>query len=98
MAKSFVLTNWNLIWISVSITFIWPGYEICNTKSCMQILRCGSLRIIKYDENHVTEENACNDVAQFKKNLKDKLNRSLQILGVTVSSINLTYEERDGRQ
>lgn len=34
----------------------------------------GSLRIIKYDENHVTEENACNDVAQFKKNLKDKLN------------------------
>ena len=54
----------------------------------------GSLRTIKYDENHVTEENACNDVAQFKKNL----NRSLQILGVTVSSINLTYEERDGRQ
>lgn len=40
----------------------------------------GSLRIIKYDENHVTEENACNDVAQFKKNLKDKLNQSLQIL------------------
>lgn len=54
----------------------------------------GSLRIIKYDENHVTEENACNDVAQFKKNL----NQSLQILGVTVSSINLTYEERDSRQ
>lgn len=53
----------------------------------------GSLRIIKYDENHVTEENACNDVAQFKKNL----NQSLQILGVTVSSINLTYEERDDR-
>lgn len=53
---------------------------------------------MKYDENHVTEENACNDVAQFKKNLKDKLNQSLQILGVTVSSINLTYEERDGRQ
>lgn len=56
----------------------------------------GSLRTIKYDENHVTEES--NDIAQFKKNLKDKLNRSLQILGVTVSSINLTYEERDGRQ
>lgn len=58
----------------------------------------GSLRTIKYDESHVTEENACNDIAQFKKNLKDKLNQSLQILGVTVSSINLTYEERDGRQ
>lgn len=58
----------------------------------------GSTRTIKYNENHVTEENTCNDVAQFKKNLKDKLNRSLQILGVTVSSINLTYEERGGRQ
>lgn len=57
-----------------------------------------SLRTIKYDENHVTEENACNDVAQFKKNFKDKLNQPLQILGVAVSSINLTYEERDGRQ
>lgn len=57
-----------------------------------------SLRTIKYDENHVTEENACNDIAQFNKNLKDKLNQPLQILGVTVSSINLTYEERDGRQ
>ena len=58
----------------------------------------GSLRTIKYGENHVTEENACNDIAQFKKNLKDKLNQPLQILGVTVSSINLTYEEKDGRQ
>lgn len=58
----------------------------------------GSLRTIKYDENYVTEENACDDIAQFKKNLKDKLNQPLQILGVTVSSINLTYEERNGRQ
>ena len=58
----------------------------------------GSLRTIKYGENHVTEENACNNIAQFKKNLKDKLNQPLQILGVTVSSINLTYEEKDGRQ
>ena len=58
----------------------------------------GSLRTIKYDENHVTEENACDDIAQFKKNLKDKLNRPSRIPGVTVSSINLTYEERDGGQ
>lgn len=58
----------------------------------------GSRANIVYDENHVTEENACNDIAQFKKNLKDKLNQPLQILGVTVSSINLTYEERDSRQ
>ena len=40
----------------------------------------GSLRTIKYDENHVTEENACNDIAQFKKNLKDKLNQPLHTL------------------
>lgn len=58
----------------------------------------GSSRIIKYDGSHATEENACNDAAQFKKSLKDKLNQSLQILGAAVSSINLTYEERDGRQ
>lgn len=58
----------------------------------------GSRANIVYDEDNVTEENSCNDVAQFKKNLKDKLSQSLQILGVTVSSINLTYEERDGRQ
>ena len=64
--------------------------------SCM--FSNGSRANIVYDEDNVTEENSCNDVAQFKKNLKDKLNQSLQILGVTVSSINLTYEERDGRQ
>lgn len=27
----------------------------------------GSLRIIKYDENHVTEENDCNDVAPIQE-------------------------------
>lgn len=58
----------------------------------------GSLRTINYDENHVTEENACNDVNEFRARLKNELNTSLQILGVTVSSIDLTYEERDDRQ
>lgn len=58
----------------------------------------GSRANIVYDENKVTEENACNDIGVFRKKLKDKLNQSLQILGVTVNSINLTYEERDGRQ
>lgn len=30
----------------------------------------GSLRTIKYDENHVTEENACNGVNEFRARLK----------------------------
>lgn len=58
----------------------------------------GSRANIVYDEDNVTEENSCNDIEVFRSMLRDKLNRSSQILGVTVSSINLTYEERDGRQ
>lgn len=58
----------------------------------------GSLRTIKYDENHITEENACNGVNEFRARLKNELNTSLQILGITVVSITLTYEERDSRQ
>lgn len=34
----------------------------------------------------------------FRARLKNELNTSLQILGITVVSIALTYEERDGRQ
>lgn len=30
----------------------------------------GSSKILKYDENNVSEENACNDIQQFKKQLK----------------------------
>jgi len=58
----------------------------------------GSKRTIKYDESNVTEKNACNDINAFKANLKNKLNTSLQILGITVTNIALVYEERDGRQ
>ena len=58
----------------------------------------GSLRTIKYDENHVTEENACNSINEFRARLKNELNTSLQILGITVVSIALIYEKRDGRQ
>lgn len=64
--------------------------------SCM--FSNGSRANIVYDEDNVTEENSCNDIEVFRSMLRDKLNRSSQILGVTVSSINLTYEERDGRQ
>lgn len=58
----------------------------------------GSTRTIKYNENVVTEKNACNDVNEFRARLKNELNTSLQILGITAVNIALTYEERDGRQ
>lgn len=58
----------------------------------------GSRANIVYDENKVIEENACNDIEVFRKKLKENLNAKMAIIGVTVSSINLTYEERDGRQ
>lgn len=57
-----------------------------------------STRTIRYNENIVTEKNACNDVNEFRARLKNELNTSLQILGITVVSITLTYEERDDRQ
>ena len=56
----------------------------------------GSSKILRYDENNVSEENACNDIQQFKKQLKNKLNSSE--LGITISQISLVYAERDGRQ
>ena len=58
----------------------------------------GSTRTIRYNENIVTEKNACNNVNEFRARLKNELNTSLQILGITAVSITLTYEERDGRQ
>lgn len=58
----------------------------------------GSRANIVYDEDNVTEENSCNDIEVFRNMLRDKLNSNMDIIGVTVSSINLTYEERDGRQ
>lgn len=58
----------------------------------------GSSRVIRYDENRVTEENACNNIEVFRASLKNMLNKSLSILGITVINITLTYEERDGRQ
>lgn len=56
-----------------------------------------SSKILRYDENNVSEENACSDIQQFKKQLKNKLNSSSE-LGITVSQISLVYAERDGRQ
>lgn len=64
--------------------------------SCM--FSNGSRANIVYDEDNVTEENSCNDIEVFKSMLRDKLNSNMDIIGVYVTQIHLTYEERDGRQ
>lgn len=58
----------------------------------------GSKANIVYNENKITEENACSDIEVFRKKLKENLNAKTAIIGITASSINLTYEERDSRQ
>lgn len=58
----------------------------------------GSKANIVYNENKITEENACSDIEVFRKKLKENLNAKMAIIGITASSINLTYEERDSRQ
>lgn len=58
----------------------------------------GSRANIVYDEDNVTEENSCNDIEVFRSMLRDKLNSNMDIIGVYVTQIHLTYEERDGRQ
>lgn len=64
--------------------------------SCM--FSNGSRANIAYDEDNVTEENSCNDIEVFRSMLRDKLNSNMDIIGVYVTQIHLTYEERDGRQ
>lgn len=58
----------------------------------------GSRANIVYDEDNVTEENSCNDIEVFRSMLRDKLNSNMDIIGVYVTQMHLTYEERDGRQ
>ena len=58
----------------------------------------GSRANIVYDEDNVTEENSCNDIEVFRSMLRDKLNSNMDIIGIYVTQIYLTYEERDGRQ
>lgn len=64
--------------------------------SCM--FSNGSRANIVYDEDNVTEENSCNDIEVFRSMLRDKLNSNMDIIGVYVTQIHLTYEERDSRQ
>ena len=57
----------------------------------------GSMRVIKYNENNANEENSCGNIEAFRTSLKNMLNKSLGIIGISVVSIMLTYEERSGR-
>lgn len=58
------------------------------------VFKNGSKSVINYDENNVTETNACNDIQVFKQNLK----RTLELYGLNVDYISLVYAERDGRK
>lgn len=58
----------------------------------------GSRANIVYDEDNVTEENSYNDIEVFRSMLRDKLNSNMDIIGVYVTQIHLTYAERDDRQ
>lgn len=64
--------------------------------SCM--FSNGSRANIVYDEDNITEENSCNDIEVFRSMLRDKLNSNMDIIGVYVTQIHLTYAERGGRQ
>lgn len=58
------------------------------------VFKNGSKSVINYDENNVTETNACNDIQVFKQNLK----HTLELYGLNVDYISLVYAERDGRK
>ena len=64
--------------------------------SCM--FSNGSRANTVYDEDNVTEENSCNDIEVFRSMLRDKLNSNMDIIGVYVTQIHLTYAERNSRQ
>lgn len=63
------------------------------TKACCKFSDKSS-KVISYSACS-TEENTCDNVEEFRNNLKQKLNTSLEILGITVENIYLTYEEDD---
>lgn len=55
----------------------------------------GATKVFRYDTDNVTEQNACSNIEVFRANLKKTIETQM---GVTVMSIILTYEERDGRK
>jgi hypothetical protein len=52
-------------------------------------------KVLQYDADNVTEQNACDDIEVFRANLKKTIEAQM---GVAVRSITLTYEERDDRK
>lgn len=55
----------------------------------------GATKVFRYDADNVTEQNTCDNIEVFRANLKKTIEAQV---GVTVLSITLTYEERDGRK
>lgn len=55
-------------------------------------------RIISFNTSEINESNSTNDIELFKKQLRDKIDLGIDILGVKVNNIFLTYYEIDGRQ
>ena len=55
----------------------------------------GATKVFRYGADNVTEQNACSNIEVFRANLKKAIETQI---GVTVTSIALTYEERDDRK
>lgn len=55
----------------------------------------GVTKVFRYDADNITEQNACSNIEVFRANLKKTIEAQM---GVTVLSIALAYEERDGRK
>lgn len=58
----------------------------------------GTTSTFNYEDKNIDESNSCNDINEFKKQFKKKLNDQLNVIGVTVTRISLDYYERDGRK
>lgn len=55
----------------------------------------GTTKVFRYNVDNITEQNACGNIEVFRANLKKEIETQME---VTVLSITLTYEERDGRK
>lgn len=58
-------------------------------------LSSGATKVFRYEADNITEQNTCNDIEVFRANLKKAIETQM---GVTATSITLTYEEHDDRK
>lgn len=58
----------------------------------------GTTSTFNYEDKNIDETNSCNDINEFKKKFKQKLDSQLSVIGVSVIRISLDYYERDGRK